>query len=264
VTDKKAAKSAVLGASTTAGVQGVHGLLKQIPLVRQLETSYTDARLRKVDPDHGGLNCGPTVLTMAVGYFYRKTKTTPGVPLRSKLQVANYVRGGAFTPASDNYYHPLGDGTMTNFGLDNSATGENSRALLGQYGLQINRIDATDGLTSVKKALDDGNPVALLVNNHEYADPGKSAEEMYGGMGGALTRDHVVLVTAYESDSVRIDDPLALHADQRIPFAEFTAAATNTGNDPWYGGVISPAPQSPQPSFDTNPIAGQSGTLKPK
>jgi hypothetical protein len=230
-------------------MSAVDSLLGRTTLVRQLSTSYTGPDLKTVDSLHGGLNCGPTVLTMAITYWASQQQTKAGAPTIDKLGFANFVRSHAFTPASDNYYHPdrKNPGTGTNFGLDDSTTGVNSRELLGKFGLQINQIDSDPkaGLDALKKSLGDGHPVALLVDNNEYATEGKSASTIYGGMDGALTKDHVILVTAYDPDAhvFYVDDPLATQADDQISESELTDAATNTTSSPghWYGGAIYPA-----------------------
>jgi uncharacterized protein YvpB len=217
---------------STAIAPAVRLAIPQVPFNSQFGSSYTDSTLSSTDYAHGGNNCGPTSLSMAIDYFVAKHVTLGETGSISPLSAANSVRGGA----AYNYY---GYNGPTNFGLDNSATGIASRNLLGLYGLHLNRVYSFD---DIKRELGSGHPVVVLVDNNQY----KSANP-YGSSPSStfFTRDHIIVVTGYDAQYVYINDPLrAINSapDFAIATAQFTAAALNTSVAPgtWYGAAVSP------------------------
>jgi uncharacterized protein YvpB len=201
-----------------------------VPFNSQFGSSYTDGTLQHLDFNYGGNNCGPTSLSMVIDYFVAKGQTTSGTKTISALDAANYIRGGSA-------YNYRGYNAGTNFGLDNSSTGTRSRSLLGLYGLHLN---AVHSLSDVYAQISAGHPVVMLVNNNAYA-----GEQPYGSSPGSgmWTTSHIIVVTGFDSGHVYINDPLRAPGSASsfsITTAEFTTAATTTGQSVWYGAGVSP------------------------
>ena len=146
------------------------------------------------------------------------------------MDTANAIRGGA----SQNYHNYNKD---TNFGLDQSATGQASAALLASYGLHLVPLSGPDDW---KAQLNAGHPVVILVDNSKYKDAAPYGANPSSGYFPAQQPGHIIVVTGFDSSHVYINDPLrpiGSAPDFQISMAAFTAAA---GASSWYGAGVSP------------------------
>jgi uncharacterized protein YvpB len=172
---------------------------------------------------HGGGNCGPASLAMAVNYYGGSV---------TKDQAVSKVR-----------HRSTGH---TDF------KSEKAKSLLEDYGLQGQDVESFEDLQT---HLDQGHPVILLVDNSQYIRKENDHSVPYPNTKG-FQDNHIVVVTGYkkhangEIQSIYINDPLAVKQDGnkkvadsegganfRIPIAEFRKAAANEG---WYGSAVLP------------------------
>jgi uncharacterized protein YvpB len=206
---------------------GVRLSSPSVPFKSEFASAYT-ADHSKPDGQYGDNNCGPASLAMAIDYFVARGAAKAGMPAIESLAAANAIRGGA----ASNYH---GYNGITNFGLDQSATGTSSVALLASYGLHL--VPLT-GPADWKTQLSQGHPVVILVDNSRYADALPYGTNPPAGFFPKTQPGHIIVVTGYDASHVYINDPLrpiGSGSDFAISTGDFNAAAGS-----WYGAGVAP------------------------
>jgi uncharacterized protein YvpB len=176
----------------------------------------------------GWNNCGPASVSMAMAYYGKDI---------SVEDAARSIRGA-----------PRGGNT--------DFKSANTKALLDKHGLKLEDVDSLD---SMKKQLDLGKPVIMLVHNDHYVRnttgrewtipyPRETFSRETDENGKVKLINHIVVVTGYDNQNIYINDPLAIKSEGgkavadpevgtnfSVPIETFKLAAGEVG---WYGTAV--------------------------
>jgi uncharacterized protein YvpB len=101
--------------------------------------------------------------------------------------------------------------------------GATTTQLLSQFELATKELSTYN---DVRREVAAGHPVIILVNNNKYRD--NSPPPYSNDAGEWWTRNHIVVVTGYDTANVYINDPLRSSGDYPVPLDMFKAAASTT------------------------------------